>query len=265
MDQTYAILEQSRSDSAESSVEENPLFPIQDLVFPHTELHDQAKTGIKDKLAKQGSRLSARLKGIPDSGSLFRSQDSSQPPPRKTKKKGASSKAKTAAKTSEVLPTGINTPGFPPVERPLSVRRPSVTKPKEPKVKYRAPEPPFEVVDYYSDDNLSPSNKYLDLGPRLRRRERQSHPFQFKFSDPYTFGGVARETPPPPFELAMAEGFSPGNNSPPPIPVENPSTNPFFDSQGRFVPAVPQPQGLQNNPENPTAPPHDGAASFEAF
>ena len=184
MDQTHAIIEQSRSDSAESSVEENPLFPIQELVFPHTELHEQAKNNLKDKISKQGSRLSARLKGIPDTGSLFRSQDSSQQPSRRTKKKGASSKAKPTATPSEVLPTGINTPGFPPVERPLSIRRPTVTKPKEPKVKYRAPEPPFEVIDYYSDNNLSPSNKYLDLEPRLRRKERQSHPFWFKFGDP---------------------------------------------------------------------------------
>ena len=75
-------------------------------------------------------------------------------------------------------------------------------------MKYRDPELPFEVINYYSDDNLSPSNKYLDLGPRLRKKERQSHPFRFKFGDPYNFGGslrgVASETPPPPFDLVMA-------------------------------------------------------------
>ena len=86
MDQTHAIIEQSRSDSAESSVEENPLFPIQEHVFPQTELHYQAKTNLKEKITKQGSRLSARILGVPDSGSLFRSQDSSQTQSKRTKK-----------------------------------------------------------------------------------------------------------------------------------------------------------------------------------
>ena len=131
MAQTHAVIEQSRSDSAESSVEENPLFPIQEHVFPHTELHDQAKTNLKDRITKQGSRLLARIRGIPDSGSLFRSQDSSQQSSRRTKKRGASSKVKPTATPSEVLPTGINTSGSQPVERPLSVRRPTITKHKE--------------------------------------------------------------------------------------------------------------------------------------
>ena len=165
---------------------------------------------------------------------VFRSQDSSQQSSRRTKKRGASSKVKPTATPSEVLPTGINTSGFPPVERPLSIRRPTVTKPKEPKVKYRAPEPPFEVIDYYSDDNLSPSNKYLDLGTRLRKKERQFQPLQFAFGNPYNLGGslrgVTSETPPPPFELIIAEGFNPEGANPNPGPVRNSFLNPFLDS-----------------------------------
>ena len=50
MAQTHAIIEQNLSESAEGSVEENPLFSIQEHVFPQTELHDQAKTNLKEKL-----------------------------------------------------------------------------------------------------------------------------------------------------------------------------------------------------------------------
>ena len=85
MAQTHALIEQNLSES-ESSLEENPLFSIQEHVFPQTELHDQAKTNLKEKITKQGSCLSARIRGIPESGSLFRSSDSSQQPPRRTKK-----------------------------------------------------------------------------------------------------------------------------------------------------------------------------------
>ena len=49
MAQTHAVIEQSRSESAESSVEDNTIFPIQEHVFPHTELYDQAKTNLKTK------------------------------------------------------------------------------------------------------------------------------------------------------------------------------------------------------------------------
>ena len=67
----------------------------------------------------------------------------------------------------------------------------------------------------------------------------------------------------------MAEGFNPGGTNPTnPGPVGNPFLNPFLDSADEneegFIPAVPQPQGPQDEPVAPTAPPQDGAASLEA-
>ena len=103
-------------------------------------------------------------------------------------------------------------------ERPLNLKRPTGTKSKEPKVKYKAPEPPFEVIDYYSDDILSPSKKYLDLATRSRSKECQFQPIQFAFGDFSTFGDplrkIASETPPPLFDLVMAEGYNPEGANP---------------------------------------------------
>ena len=115
MAQSHALIEQYSE--SESSLEDNP------VLDPESELQDQDR--IKDKVYQQGDRLSARLRGIRDGGSLFRNLNTPQPPPsNRVRNPTVTSKASKASKagkgsetkeTSEQVPTEVTPPAPQPI------------------------------------------------------------------------------------------------------------------------------------------------------
>ena len=187
-------------------------------MIPLRELQDQGTIG--EKVYQQGDRLSARLRGLREGGSLYRNLNTPQPPPSsRVRNPPVTSKASKASKTgkgnktketSEQVPTEVpppvpqSKPGR--VERKGGKSRTAQGGTSEAKFKYRAPEPTFDQYQKYhwegidlnpGDNYQTPGNKYIDIANRLDReeKERQSKPIPLTFGENLTL--IRKDTPPP--------------------------------------------------------------------